>query len=122
MFRSSRKAFVLTAAVVTFAMTLAASGNFFLLLQPVDRTSPGLMAWWTVLCVVSLGNIWLWCLSAQTLANRRESSDAAQFAYQRWHLLLCAGYVLGLRLKHVGLGKRDLRVRFIEFGYGLRMF
>ena len=82
-------------------MTLAASGNAFLLLQPVDRTSPGLMAWWTILCVVSLCNIWMWWLSARALANRRESIAPPLFTYQRWQLILCAGYVLGCAFRAI---------------------
>ena len=81
-------------AVVTVLMVVVA-GNWLLCCQPVDRTSPGLYAWWTVMCAVSLANIWLWRQSARVLSDRRSGIDPELYRYQRWQLALCAVYVLG---------------------------
>jgi hypothetical protein len=74
---------------------LAVTGNYLLYCQPVDAVSPSLSAWWTVMCVVSVCNIWLWRHSARALSDRRETMDRAEYQYQRWQLLLSAAYVFG---------------------------
>ena len=74
---------------------VTALGNLLLCCQPVDHVSPGLLGWWTALCVVSIGNIWMWGLSAEALAKRKGVIDPEVFAYQRRQLILSAVYVLG---------------------------
>jgi hypothetical protein len=83
--------FSLFGIVVVFA----AIGNYLLCCQPVERVSPGLLTWWTVLCAVSICNIWMWFLSSKALAERRDSLDPATYRYQRWQLYLSAAYVFG---------------------------
>lgn len=81
-------------AVIT-VLTLVVAGNWLLCCQPVDQTSPSLSAWWTVMCVVSVANIWLWRHSALAVSDRRSRIDPDLYHYQRWQLALSAVYVLG---------------------------
>jgi hypothetical protein len=90
-----RSALFSSLPVVGAGALTAASGNALLFNQQVEGTSPGLVAWWTILCAVSVGNIWMLRLSASALEERRESTDPALFKYQRIQLFLSAVYVVG---------------------------
>src|SRR5262245_38734056 len=68
---------------------------------PVDGMSPGIVAWWTALCAVSVVNVAVWRLSATAVARRRATVDPDVYRFQRWQLLLAAVYVLGCGFRSV---------------------
>ncbi|OYU99914.1 MAG: hypothetical protein CFE45_11170 [Burkholderiales bacterium PBB5] len=51
--------------------------------------------WWTLLCAVSALNLLAWLLSAHRLHRRHAGQPQQAWAFNRWQLLLSAGYVLG---------------------------
>src|ERR1700686_4513346 len=69
--------------------------------QPIGAMSPGVLAWWTALCAVSIFNIWMWRLSATALARRRADVEPAVYLFQRRQLLLSAVYVLGCAFRSI---------------------
>ncbi len=69
--------------------------------QPIDTMSPGVLAWWSALCAVSIFNIWMWRLSAAALARRSADAEPVTFRFQRRQLLLAAVFVLGCAFRSV---------------------
>jgi hypothetical protein len=61
---------------------------------PGDAWSSGVAVWWTVLCVVSVANLYVWHRSAMLLA-REQAPDPSFYAMQRWQLILSAVFVIG---------------------------
>src|SRR5262249_37253941 len=61
----------------------------------IDDMSPGVFAWWNVLCAVSGFNIWAWRLSAGKLAYSEPHSDPSTIDFRRWQHVLCTAFVLG---------------------------
>src|SRR5262245_17307599 len=57
--------------------------------------SPGVLAWWTALCALSVANACAWRVSAAALERRRSAVEPDDYALQRWQLLLSAAYVFG---------------------------
>jgi len=51
--------------------------------------------WWTLLCAVSALNLLAWLASAHRLHRRHAGQPQQAWAFNRWQLLLSAGYVLG---------------------------
>jgi hypothetical protein len=68
---------------------------------PVDRTSGGVLVWWTALCAVSVFNVCGWHLSAAAVARRKGTSDPAVHRLQRWQLVLSAVFVLGCGFRSI---------------------
>lgn len=57
--------------------------------------SPEIFLWWTMLCAISVLNVFAWSLSAQSLKQRRGILPADVYAARRLQLILAAGYVFG---------------------------
>jgi hypothetical protein len=62
----------------------------------MDGTSTGVMAWWTILGAISMGNVAAWLLVAAGVARaQRTNDDPATSTARRRQLLLAALFVLG---------------------------
>jgi hypothetical protein len=69
--------------------------------QPTTDASAGVVIWWTALCAVSVCNMWMWRLSAATLARRRSVVEPSIYFSQRRQLLLSAAYVFGCAFRSI---------------------
>jgi hypothetical protein len=88
---------LLLGAIVAFA----ALWNLLLCHRPTGDAASGVMAWWTILCAVSVINLVGWRLSATALARQRATAEPSDYAFQQWQLLLSAVYVLGCGFRSV---------------------
>jgi hypothetical protein len=68
--------------------------------RSADLLSSGVVAWWTLLCVVSVVNVWGWSLSAAALA-RRQVAEPVVHRFRCRQLLLSAIYVLGCGFRSI---------------------
>jgi hypothetical protein len=75
--------------------------SILLLYRPPSSMSPGVLVWWSALCVVSVFNICGWRLSAAALARRQAVAQFGVYIYQRRQLLLSAVFVLGCAFRSV---------------------
>jgi hypothetical protein len=66
-----------------------------------DILSSGVVAWWTVLCGLSVCNICVWHLSAVAVTRRRAAVEPASYLLQWQQLLLSAVYVFGCGFRSV---------------------
>ncbi|HEY7307963.1 MAG TPA: hypothetical protein VH643_01250 [Gemmataceae bacterium] len=66
-----------------------------------DILSSGVVAWWTVLCVLSVCNVYLWHLATVAAARRRATVEPAISLLQRQQLLLSAVYVFGCGFRSI---------------------
>jgi hypothetical protein len=87
--------------ILVAALAFAALWHLLLVQQPVDFLSSGVVVWWTVLCVVGIVNVCGWHLSALALARRQATAEPSVHTFQRWQLLLAAGYVLGCAFRSI---------------------
>ncbi len=53
------------------------------------------LAWWALLCTVSLCNVLAWAVSARLLWRGRTALDTGELVFRQRQLLLSAAYVLG---------------------------
>jgi hypothetical protein len=88
-------------AVVAGVAVFAALWSLLLHYQPADSMSPGVLLWWTALCIVSLVNVCAWRHAAAALARRKGAAAPAVYLFQRRQLLLSAVFVLGCAFRSV---------------------
>src|SRR5262249_44189203 len=97
MYRSLKNIAAKRSGTIVPAVTLLGAWGLLLTQHPMDPTATGVVIWWSLLCGVSLLNILAWRRSAERLSRRTgdPTGDAAIQRFQRWQLVLSAGFVLG---------------------------
>jgi hypothetical protein len=68
--------------------------------RPGDISADDVVAWWTVLCAISVVNVCGWHRSALALA-RRKDTEPGRHKCQRWQLLLSAVFVFGCGFRSI---------------------
>jgi hypothetical protein len=63
--------------------------------QPIERMSPGVLAWWSGLCIISIFNICVWRYSVLSVAEQSTDTEPTIFRFQRRQLVLAAVFVIG---------------------------
>jgi hypothetical protein len=101
MYRFSRKLVANHFGFIVLAAAFASLWGVLLRHYPIERLSPGVLAWWLVLCAVSFVNILAWRLTAANLSRRQAYVDPAVHRCQRWQLVLSAVFVLGCAFRAI---------------------
>lgn len=72
-----------------------------ILTRSEDVLTSGVVAWWTVLCAISVFNICGWRVSAAAVERGRGYTEPDLYRFQRWQLMLSAVYVFGCGFRAV---------------------